>query len=549
MKRKKMAALLLAAVTAISAVACGGEPAQENEDTPNTDVESDDGKEEEPEAPEVTTGYPIVEEPITVKGLVVGRDTSVRTDRLVWNKVSEITGINIEWECIDADALATYLAGGDWPDFIHYALDASTINDYGVTGGRFVNYNDYLDYMPNLVQTFEDYPTAEIAVTQINGEIYSLPYVEVAATSVTARPYVRTDVLEAAGIALEDIKTVDDFHDALVTLKEANGEPSFIPTLDNDESYWGPMIFAAFGTLTNMNFDDDGTGKVIFNRTSEQMRLYYEYMHQLYEEGLIHQEYLTLDGTVRDDRARSGKVAFIGGGEANYLEAKDFADGEFHISCLAPLTSEYDDTQEILGRSVASNSSFFINAESEYVVELCRMFDIMYATEEVVEGSGLYGISFCYGLEGTDWDYGEEGSGTYVFHCPEEYDGAFTNYQYNELIWDNAGRADALEGLVTETPGNSRERQLGFVANVLPYQSELYFPVSQLKFTDEEQRVLDNRLADIQSYYKEMEGKFITGVEDIETGWDTYCDTLEQMGVQEVIDVYQAAYDRVNGNE
>lgn len=549
MKRKKMVALLLAAVTAMSAVACGGETAQENEDTPKTDVESDDGsKTEEPDTTEVTTGYPIVEEPITVKGLVVGRDTSVRTDRLVWNKVSEVTGINIEWECIDADALATYLAGGDWPDFIHYALDASTINDYGVVGGRFVNYKDYYDYMPNLVKTFEDYPTAEMAVTQINGEIYSLPYVEVAATSVTARPYVRTDVLEAAGLSLEDIKTVDDFHDALVTLKEVNGEPSFIPTLDNDESYWGPMLFAAFGTLTNMNFDDDGTGKVIFNRTSEQMKLYYEYMHQLYEEGLIHQEYLTLDGTVRDDRAKSGKVAFIGGGEANYLEAKDFADGEFHISCLAPLTSEYDDTQEILGRTVASNGHFFINAESEYIVELCRMFDIMYATEEVVEGSGLYGISFCYGLEGVDWDYGEEGSGTYLFHCPEKYDGAFTSYQYSELIWDNAGRADALEGLVTETPGNSRERQLGFVENVIPYQSDLYFPASLLKFTEDEQRVLDNRLADIQSYYKEMEGKFITGVEDIESGWDTYCDTLEQMGVQEVIDVYQAAYDRVNGD-
>ena len=550
--KRKMVALIVAAVMAMTAAACGGETAPESEGG-NTEVneETENGDSQGTEEPgdTIETGYPIVEEPITVKGLVVGRGTSVRTDRLVWNKVSEITGIQIEWENIDEDALATYLAGGDWPDFIHYNLDASTINDYGIVGGRFVNYQDYLQYMPNLVQTFEDYPIAETAVTQINGEIYSLPYVEVSATTVSARPYVRTDVLEAAGLSLEDIKTVDDFHDALVTLKEQNGEPSFIPELSNDESYWGPMLFAAFGTLTNMNFDDDGTGKVIFNRTSEQMKLYYEYMNMLYEEGLIHQEYLTLDGTVRDDRAKSGKVAFIGGGEANYLAAEDFADGQFHLDCMAPLTSEYDDTQEILGKTTGrANGGFFINAESEYIVEICRMFDIMYATEEVVEGSGLYGISFCYGLEGVDWDYGEEGSGTYVFHCPEEYDGAFTTYQYQELIWDNAGRADALADLVTDTPGNNRERQLGFVKNVLPYQSELYFPVSLLKFTDEEQRILDNHLADIQTYYKEMEGKFITGVEDIESGWDNYCAALDQMGVQDVIEVYQAAYDRVNGN-
>ena len=43
-----------------------------------------------------------------------------------------------------------------------------------------------------------------------------------------------------------------------------------------------------------------------------------------------------------------------------------------------------------------------------------------------------------------------------------------------------------------------------------------------------------------------MEGKFITGVADIETEWDTYCQTLDQMGINEVLEVYQASYDRWN---
>jgi len=41
-----------------------------------------------------------------------------------------------------------------------------------------------------------------------------------------------------------------------------------------------------------------------------------------------------------------------------------------------------------------------------------------------------------------------------------------------------------------------------------------------------------------------MEAKFISGVVDIETGWDTYVKTLDQMGLQDVMKVYQAAYDR-----
>lgn len=555
--KKKIVSVILAAAMVLSLCACGNsapEPeesvSQEEADETGDEAPVEDEALKEPETEsadsEAEAKYPIVDTPITVKGLVVGKDTATRSDRLVWNKVSEVTGINIEWEVIDAEALATYLAGGSWPDFIHYNLDPSMVNDYGVIGKRFVNYLDYLEYMPNLVKTFEDYPIAKGASLQVNGEMYSLPGIEVSATTSSARPYVRTDVLDEAGLSMP--ATVDEFYDALVTLKEKNGEASFVPELSNDESYWGPMLFAAFGTLTNMNFDDDGTGKVIFNRTSEQMKHYYEYMNKLYSEGLINQEYLTMDGTVRFDLAKSGKVAFIGGGEGNSLQASDFADGEFHIDCCPPLTSEYDTTQEILGKSVYfPNGGFYLNADSEYVVELCKMFDIMYATEEVVEGSGLYGESFCYGMEGADWDYGPEGSGVYQFHCPDQYDGAFTSYQYGELIWEGAGRQDALAGLVTETIGNSRARQLGFVNNVIPYQSELYFPAGLLKFTEDEQYVLDNKLTDIQTYYKEMEGKFITGVADIESDWDEYCSTLEKMGIADVIEVYQASYDRWNG--
>ncbi len=101
--------------------------------------------------------------------------------------------------------------------------------------------------------------------------------------------------------------------------------------------------------------------------------------------------------------------------------------------------------------------------------------------------------------------------------------------------------------MVTETPGNSQARQIGFVNNVKPYMSELYFPAGLLKFTEDEQYILDNKLTDIKTYAKEMEGKFITGVTDLnDDTWKEYCDTIEEMGIAEVIDVYQASYDRWN---
>lgn len=542
--KKKLLSVILATVMALSVCACGNER-QESASKEGTDAtvnvassEATSGEAVSTEAVEESL-YPIVKEPITITGLVVDGNMETRKDRLVWNKVSEITGINIEWVSIDKDALSTYLAGNDWPDFFHCPMSNSIVNDYGVIGGRFANLYDYMDVMPNYAAALEAYPMAEGAVKEINGEMYKFPYIEKASTGVGTRTHVRTDVLEAAGVEMPT--TVDEFKQALIDLKAYHGEVSYIPNL---YSYWGPMLFAAFGTETNMRFDADENNKVYTNMTSEQTKLYWTYMNELYEEKLVHQEFLTLDGTAANELAKSGKLAFLNG-EANILAKEDFADGEFHIDVCAPLTSEYDQTQTLIGNTDINISySPIINADSEYVEEMCKMFDIMYATEEVVEGSGLHGMSFCYGLEGVDWKYGAEGTGSYELIAPAEYDGAFSTYQYAELVWKGTGLATALEGLIASTEGNSHERQVGYVKSVLPYQEDHLFPVNYMKFNDDEQYVLDNKLADINTYYEKMAGQFVTGVVDIETGWDEYCKTLEEMGINDIIEVYQASYDR-----
>jgi len=543
--KKNLVSVALATAMAVSVCACGSEQqnAKVEETTAAATTAAATTAAATTAAPQADAEpkslYPIVDEPITIKGLVVDGNLETRKDRLVWNKVSEITGINIEWISIDTEALSTYLAGNEWPDFFHCPLSNSIMNDYGVIGERFANLYDYMDVMPNYAAALEAYPMAEGAVKEINGEMYKFPYIEKAATGVGTRTHVRTDVLEAAGVEMPT--TVEEFKQALIDLKAYYGEVFFIPNL---YSYWGPMLFAAFGTETNMRFDADANDTVYTNMTSEQTRLYWTYMNELYEEELVHQEFLTLDSTARNEMAKGGKQAFLNG-EANKLAKEDFADGKFHIDVCAPLTSEYDQTQTLIGNTDINISySPVINADSKYVEEMCKMFDIMYATEEVVEGSGLHGMSFCYGIEGVDWEYGESGSGTYYLNAPESYDGAFSTYQYAELVWKGTGLATALEGLVSSTEGNSRERQLGYVKGVLPYQEDHLFPVNYMKFTEDEQYVLDNKLADVNGYYEEMAGKFVTGVVDIETGWDEYCANLEKMGINDIIEVYQASYDR-----
>lgn len=429
--KKRLTAALLSLSVAVSLGACGGKSADQpggtsKEQSGTADIGAQTGE------PYVPT-YPIVEEPITVTGLVVGCDTSVSESRDVWDKAEEITGIHIDWINIDEAALSTYLAGSDWPDFFHtYQLSTSQINDYGVVGGRFVNYLDYLNIMPNLAKAYEDYPAALAASTQINGEVYNLFQINGdTSTGTTARPHVRMDVLENAGIT-EYPKTVDDL---------------------------------------NGSWDN--------------------------------------------------------------------------LGCLAPLTSEYDSEQSLAGRiDYRPVAGMFINKDSQYVEELCKLFDIAYATEEIVEGSGLYGQTFTYGFENVDWILNDDN--TYEQIVPEGFE-SFTAYQNQKLRWWDLGRADKFGQAITSTVGNAQARQKGYVSNVIPYMAtDHIFPTGLLKFTDDEQYVIDNRYADISLYITEMEAKFITGVADIESEWDAYVAECERMGLSEVLKVYQSAYDRWN---
>lgn len=555
--KKKVLSLILAIVMTISVCACGKTESQESvsneKESTSSETVVESSSETEEEVQEYVATYPISEEPITITGMVVGKQENKEGEmtRILWETIEEYTNIKVEWVNLESpDAVATYLANDEWPDIIQYKLPQNLINDYGVLGGRFVNFLDYADIMPNMQKTFEDYPTVKAGMTQINGAIYSTVAAPgMASTAVVARPHVRTDVLENAGIT-ELPKTVDEFYDVLKTLKDKNGEPGFILGVETDSDY-APMLFAAFGTLHNIGFDDDGTGNVTYTYTSDQMKHYYEFLNKLYDEELMHREWLTMDETTKTQLCCEGDtVAFIPRMQAQSMTDAHLKDGnwDYMSQCLAPLTSEYDSTQTLAGYLFdgSSNGNIYVNAESDYVEEIMKMLDIAYATEEVVEGSGLYGMAFCYGVEGIGWDWNDDGTYT-------QYDGSDYGYesysalQYGELIFENTGRYDAWGPTVTSAVGNARARQLGFTTGVIPYQiTEGIFPTNSLKFEEEEQMVIDQYMTEISTYATEMSAAFITGEKDIESDWDEYVATFEKMNLEKVLEVYQAAYDRWN---
>lgn len=64
-----------------------------------------------------------------------------------------------------------------------------------------------------------------------------------------------------------------------------------------------------------------------------------------------------------------------------------------------------------------------------------------------------------------------------------------------------------------------------------------------LVYTEEQSATLANTESVVISYVEEMAAAFITGTSDPEADWDAYLNELSVKGVDQLLEIYQAAYD------
>lgn len=546
--RKVLALGLTLAMFTAMLTGCGESSgsAVSTEDTPSTQVQESSNAQATSEAAgeeAYVPTYPIVDEPITVTGLVYGQDMT--NERILWQELAELTNINVEFINVEPDQLNVFLAGNEWPDFFLCVLDNSVLYEYGTLGHKLVDYNNYKDIMPNLWNIFEEYPLAQLTSTQADGGIYALPRIEETSTNTLARLHYRSDFLKEND--MEVPTTPEEFYEVLVKCRDLNnGEAPLVQNVSGKD-YTTSIVYPAFGDHVVPGLYDDGTGTVHDDRVEQQYRDFLIYMNKLYEEGLLHQEYLTLDTNSMLSLVQSGTAIFFSECAMSVTEDM-FPDGQWHLGTMSPLAANEGDTPRLVARSsVIADNLFAINADSPYVEEICKLVDIAFATEEVQEGTGIYGLAFNYGPVGLCIHLNDDG--TYNLTMPDGSDGFTTDWMYKNLLYGWAGVIQ-LGDYITSTPGNNQERQKGYAQYVLPYATVDDFPSAYFTYTEEEQAVLDQYSTEFTSFVDEMRNKFIMGVEDIndDAAWEKYCDQMETYGMNELVAAYQSAYDRFSGN-
>lgn len=182
-------------------------------------------------------GFPIVNEPITLRGMVaLNANVKDWNEHPALKRMEELTGIHIEWECVP-DAGFTEkrnlaFASDDLPDIILRAKISPQEEMKYAANGQLVALDEYLDYAPNLSALIEQDDAIRKGITMPDGHIYSCPQLNKTEGNLIHHYWINKTWLDNLG--LEAPTTVDELYDVLVAFRDndpnGNGQRTRFPT-------------------------------------------------------------------------------------------------------------------------------------------------------------------------------------------------------------------------------------------------------------------------------------------------------------------------------
>lgn len=536
----KKVLLLLSIFILLLAAACSNDSESQESEDPAESASAENVNE---------TGFPIVDEEITLT-FMAGKHATHADDYeevTVWKEYEDKTNVNIEWEPVQTgtgldEKRNLALASGELPDVFYTTyMPNSDLLKYGEQGS-FLELNDLIEkYMPNLTAILEENPEIRKGITHPNGKIYSLPTIyspDFPSVLIGSKPWIRQDWLDQLGMEVPE--TTDEFYEYLKAVKETdlngNGEHDEIPYGASNISGLVGWLKGSFGVgnrgIKHPFIDaDPETGDARFYPIDEGYKEMLQYVNKLYEEGLIEQNIYTIETNQYYANGQNG----LYGGTVATSTGTIFGDemGENYVAVGALEGPKGDKAFNKVGSTLAHMGGFVVTSANENPEATLRWMDYFYGDE----GATFYFM----GIEGETYEVVEDGKMQYVDEIANDPNGATLEQQLaDHITWLGGG----YPGIVKSDYFNGAEslpESLEAAKMIEPSLPEETWPV--FTYTDEEISRLTALQADIETYVNEMQDKFVTGAISF-SEWDTYVQTVKDMGLEEYMEIQQAALDR-----
>lgn len=380
-------------------------------------------------------------------------------------------------------------------------------------------------------------------------------------------PYIHPDIAPGISLLMETAPTtLDGFTEMLYKFKE--NHPDCIPLAASDgQQDVRTYILNAMGYLTDVE-NDTGfgpalrNGEVVIPAYTETSKEFLKVMNEYYVNGLIPQDYFTLDTAAEDAMLAEDNWGATNRASMSYISNKPEVFQQYWTGY--PLTSEWNDKQQVAKyTNVNKIGGVAISADTEYPEVCVRLLDFWF-TElgNIYQWEGpAYGSSDTLGMilghsvtdewvvtyhdvvegkiestgfytRGETNPTGQQfGMRAYSLTRPEE----ITYYRMVSI--ELSGYEATPQKLLEDNADNWYK--LAKMEGFFPYFVE-GFP--QYQYFDEDTSL---RLADFESVIKPFVdsevAKFITGINSIDQ-FDKFQEQLKAMGIEEYLKIYQDFY-------
>jgi putative aldouronate transport system substrate-binding protein len=446
------------------------------------------------------------------------------------------------------------IAGGDMCDLIpvleYYtsgiakAYEEDVIADIG----------DYIDeYMPNYAAVLECLDPETVSNTLTDG--HTLAFYQINDGSYSGNGFVtRQDWLDEQGITFSgDVISLDEYTSLLETLHSAYNTPytyymtdgtmgmdaafdSAIPTLQGD----GFMT-----TITSAVFRKGD--EVMSGWTTDGYREYLEWVLKLMDEGVIYKDFLSLSTDRGDSNTAqgTGQVAVWQSNADKIDEILGYTDDPNFAATAVPRVAADPTAQYVWNDEanlVSTRSGFSLSATCENPELVCQWENFFWTMDGYyIMNYGVEGES--YHMDGDtvvfDWDLPTTITGK---HSPnaEMAKTLFTGERFGSGYMDN----DRLLPTFSQTALEAVE-----LWTIDGSTDDRNYP-SAITFNATESDEIAQYEGDLLTYAAETCLKFLDGAVELnDDTWNDFVSTCESMGLNEIVAVYQNAYDEYLAGE
>lgn len=466
----------------------------------------------------------------------------------------EATGVHLEIQGVGSasagEQFNLLVASGDMPDLIpareYYTGGLSKAYEEDII----VDINEYVDeFMPNYAAVFETLAETTQKDTLTDGKMLAFSTINDGSYSGQGL-ITRGDWLEAQGIEFSgNLIGLDEFTDMLRTFHEAYDTPYTYMMTD------GTMpLEAAFDTeIPALQSDGFMTfiTSAIFRKGDEVMsgwvtdeyREYLEWVLQMMDEGVLYKDFLAVptDRGEQNTAQGTGQCAVWSANADKMEEIYGYTDDpNFKVAAVPNITK--DPSQPYVWQQdqslVSTQNGFSMSTSCQQPELVCQWMNYFWTTD------GYYMAN--YGVEGESLKFEGE---TPVFDWETPVTATGANAPNAEMALE----LFTMKRFVSFYADNDRllptfpESALAAVELwTLDATDDRFYPTTlENGFTTEENEAIAEYEGDLLTYTAEECLKFLTGASELnDANWDAYVSTCEDMGINEIIDVYQTAYDQ-----